>query len=975
MIILRLVLAEARRNWLRLAIAVVTVGAAIALVTWTLGTVATARAQNRVFLRSMVGDADAWIVPDKPDPFSAAARGRFGMQTAPADKPRVWGVPEELVAQLRADERVRQVDAYPLAQVQIDYRPEGRLFAGPRPRGGVTGTDTAQCPYGADLVEGSWIHPGTSTGEVQVVVSAGLFFRSPPAVGESVTLLSTRGSVTARIVGRIRQQRAQRSLPTLFVSTADFEEHFREVQPGRPPYDVALLRLREPGLLAGFRAAWESRLREGGFPCRLEDPQGALAQMDERASMMMMRSAPLLLGLAGVATICIIITTLSLGVRHRIHTLAMLRAIGAERRHVFQLVLAEGALVAALGGALGVLGGWVALKIMSLQMPAAFPAGVALDRATIVGAAVCALLGVVGAAALPAVQAARLRPLDVLQHLYMERAQVPLARTVCGVVLLLPAPVLALHLPLPADVRCKLLLYVALPALVIGCILVAPLVVRVAERLVGWLVCRLAGVNPKLLSQPLSRQMGRAVGTAVTISLGLGLYTAIETWGSSMLQPFLPSPGFPDVIVSFLPGGVATNRLPAVLAGDGLRTGESFPFEAEQFLLDDATLDRIRANREYELKQNNVLVLGVDPDKAFGSAPAMFNFRFTAGDAPSAARRLAAGGACVVPAMFAGQSRCRVGDRIGLRVPVRGEGTNAVVGERTENLEIVGIADMNWHLITARANLRGQDGNPFATLSPVIVSYAQARAISSHDDRVRFVWANIADDLRALQVEDAVTELQNRLTRVLAAGGRPMTHGEAPPGGEAPRAFGPPSGGGGEGRMPPGGGVRGRGRGPGAFVQVSYRDFVVSGTVRHADDLIGNMSRIPLWALGILSLSIVNAVVASVQTRRVEIGRMRAIGLSRSQLLRLVCAEGLLIGVASVLLSLLFGIESGWCFTGYTRGTMAFGGLPVSFHLPLAHLLMANALAVGLSLAAAVVPAWLIARQEPASLLHAGTPQ
>ena len=126
----------------------------------------------------------------------------------------------------------------------------------------------------------------------------------------------------------------------------------------------------------------------------------------------------------------------------------------------------------------------------------------------------------------------------------------------------------------------------------------------------------------------------------------------------------------------------------------------------------------------------------------------------------------------------------------------------------------------------------------------------------------------------------------------------------------------------------------------------------------------------PLWALAILSLSAVNAVVASIQTRRVELGRMRALGLSRSQLLRLVCVEGLLIGVAVALLSLLFGIESGWCFTGYTRSKMAFGGLPVAFRLPLAHLAWANLLALGLALLAAVVPAVLLARREPAALLQ-----
>jgi cell division protein FtsX len=816
----------------------------------------------------------------------------------------------------------------------------------------------------------------------------------------------------------------------MFVSTADFEAHFRELQ-GKPPYDILALQLKSPLEWSAFRADWDARLKEGAFPCRLNDPATILKQMDDRSTDQFMRSSPLVLGLAGVATICIIITTLSLGLRNRLYTLAMLRAIGAERRHVFMLILTEGVLVSAVGCILGILGGWGALLIMASQTPAAFPNGVALDGATIVSAVICAVLGVAGAAMFPCVQAARMRPLDVLQELYVERRRVSVLRTALGVLFLLPAPVLALHIPIEAALRCKLLLYAALPALVIGCVLIAPLAVVLAERLFGSIVCRLAGLNPKLLSQPLSRQMGRAVGTAITISVGLGLYTAIETWGGSMTKPFLPSPGFPDVIVSFTPNGIDTNRAAAVLATQGFRPGEAFPFECEQFLLDDPTLDRIRSNKEYELQQNNVLLLGVDPEKGFGGSHPVFSFKFVEGSSAEAARRLAAGGACVIPTMFADQSRFGLGDKIGLRVPVVSQegGTNAVTGERIQALEIVGIAEMNWHLISARAGLRGQDGKPFSTLSPVFVSYAQSRDVTAHSNVVKFIWANMTDDLRALQVEDATTELQGRVTRAITPvgpGGRPgmggafggggpgasapgSTEGGMPaaPGVDAegrrgPRPAGAPEGGvapglahgDGEGRQgpPPGmgaggpggmsgapeGGMRrgrggfGRGGGPQNFVQVSYRDFVLSGTSKHADDIISGMSRIPLWALAILSLCIVNAVVASIQTRRVEIGRMRAIGLSRSQLLRLVCLEGILIGFAVALLSLAFGVESGWCFTGYTRGTMAFGGLPISFQLPWAHLAMANLLALGLALAAAIIPALLISRKEPAALLHSG---
>jgi putative ABC transport system permease protein len=847
------------------------------------------------------------------------------------------------------DKRVKHLAAYTITTVQIDYKPDGKLLIGPRPRGLLTGTDAAQCPYDKTLLVGDWISDYNSTGEVAVVINANAFWGEAPAIGSDITLLAPQGSVLARVVGHLQLPRQGRGsprtgMPTMFVSTANYEAHFK-VSGRRLPYDIVTINFKREGEIDYFRQAWSEKLLQGGAPCRIEDPEKLLAQMDERATAALMRTSPIVLGLSGMATICIIITTLLLGLRNRLHTLAMLRAIGAERRHLYLLVLSEAFQVAVSGCVLGIFAGWVSLKLMAQRMPASFPAGVALDRFTIVAAIVCAFSGVVGAAIAPCVQAARLKPLEILQNMYAPKQRLSVIRTVVGFLLLLPAPLLALRLPMDVALRCKLLLYLALPALIVGCILVAPLVVILAERIFSVLLSRLTGINPKLFSQPLSLQLGRVVSTAITISIGLGLYIAIETWGSSLTQPFLPSQGFPDVIVTFAPQGIDADKAEAAQRVEGLRQGESFVLESEQFILDDETLERIRANKEFTLSQNNVLVLGIDPAKAFGGKTPMFKLPFVSGSASAAERELAKGGTCVVPAMFATQSRFKVGDYVGIRVPVR-DRENNITGERIEHLKIVGVIDASWHLITARAGLRGLDGNPFYTFSPIFVSYDQARSITSHDDKIQFVWANLSDKLKALQVEDATTELQNQITRAIGFGGADGVSAGM-------RMLRP--------------GPRGGDR---TFVQVSYRDFVLEGTVKHADDIISSMSRVPLWALAILSLSIVNAVMASVQVRRVEIGRMRAIGLSRSQLLRLICIEGVLVGAAACLLSLIFGIESGWCFTGYSRGMMAFGAIPVSFRLPVMHLIYANLFALGLALSAAIVPAWMISRREPADLLR-----
>jgi hypothetical protein len=82
-------------------------------------------------------------------------------------------------------------------------------------------------------------------------------------------------------------------------------------------------------------------------------------------------------------------------------------------------------------------------------------------------------VGVAGAAVIPCVQAARMRPLDVLQNLHAPRGAFRRTARRWASCCLLPAPVLALHLPIEPALRCKLLLYAALPALAIGCVMIA----------------------------------------------------------------------------------------------------------------------------------------------------------------------------------------------------------------------------------------------------------------------------------------------------------------------------------------------------------------------------------------------------------------------------------------------------------------------------------------------------------------------
>ncbi|MEM6561984.1 MAG: FtsX-like permease family protein, partial [Planctomycetota bacterium] len=131
-----------------------------------------------------------------------------------------------------------------------------------------------------------------------------------------------------------------------------------------------------------------------------------------------LRSMELLSILGGsvamVAGAFIVFTTLSMGVSERQRTLAMLRAIGAERWQVGKLVVVEGVLLGAVGVLLGIPIGLLGLHGIVGVFDDVMSEGVVISWLGIVAAAVGMILAGVVAALLPAWRATRLDPLEAM---------------------------------------------------------------------------------------------------------------------------------------------------------------------------------------------------------------------------------------------------------------------------------------------------------------------------------------------------------------------------------------------------------------------------------------------------------------------------------------------------------------------------------------------------------------------------------
>lgn len=107
-----------------------------------------------------------------------------------------------------------------------------------------------------------------------------------------------------------------------------------------------------------------------------------------------------------------ILTIMTIAVRERTSEIGLLRALGAQRRHVLLLFLGEATVLAALGGAAGMVVGIGGAQLLHLAVPA-LPVQIAWDY-VVIAEIIAALIGM-AAGVLPARHAASLDPVEALR--------------------------------------------------------------------------------------------------------------------------------------------------------------------------------------------------------------------------------------------------------------------------------------------------------------------------------------------------------------------------------------------------------------------------------------------------------------------------------------------------------------------------------------------------------------------------------
>jgi len=860
----------------------------------------------------------------------------------------------------------------------------------------LVGTDADNPPY--ELVEGTWIDP-QHPDQRGAVVSNSAARQMGLRLGNEARVILGPKEFRIQIVGLIEEGPSQMRIgrrmrppgseaprtgieagpasSAVYVPLALAELFSR----GKAKVNLINIRLKPEAKsqAAQFRRAWEARIAQ-------TRPTASMLGVDDfktgiEEGMMASRArqeAWAATGLSLLAALFIIFTTLSMGVTERVRQFAIMRAVGLTRRQVALVIAVEGVLLALIGWGGGLLAGWGLLAVLSRMQTGLFRNGASLGTWCVVFTGLSALGGALAASVLPAWRAMRVQPLEAMSPQRSVRPTRSWSATlaVAGLVLIAVNPILVYVASgsIAGDKLYGIYAAVGCTTMAVGFLLLTPATILIVESTIGPVLARCLGLEPRLLRAQLGSNLWRTLGTTAALTVGLGLFVSMQIWGYSMLEPFKPGDWVPDALVAFQRGGLPDAEVDAVRSIPGVRGSQFTPLAVEQpKLASDITGSQ---GQSTVIRQNNVIMIGLDPQVAFAGPNRLLKASFVQGAPDDAVARLKQGRNCIVPDHFLRATGLKLGDRFAMIPPHS-------PSKRVEYTIVGAVALPGWHWMTKFSGLRRREGRSAAMV------FADFEAVRRDFElnQINFFWMNVDPDYGEKHLEEAKKLAESR--EVAAASRGPSPGAPAPPArlsvhevfdgkkaaveliGTALQPIADRN----TGEAQP---VNGQGTWPigatmfGPSVRISTPAQVGAFIMARASGMIWASCYLPLITLMVTSLGVINTVMASVRARRWEFGVLRSQGIERFGLFRMILAEGILIGLITCMLSLGFGVFSGWCGTGISQYVSFFGGLAPPLVIPWAQLSIGFGIAMGLCLIAALWPAISTGRAEPLRLLQEG---
>jgi putative ABC transport system permease protein len=365
-------------------------------------------------------------------------------------------------------------------------------------------------------------------GPGEALLDAGTAGDRRVGVGDAITVQGVRGRERLRVVGLSRLAGVD-SIGGLVSVAVTLPEAQRL--------------LGREGRLSGIQVAAREGVSPADLTRRLRPVVGATAEVrtatDEAAAQAERLREDLsflstaLLAFAGIAVFVgafLIFNTFAITVAQRTREIALLRTLGASRRQVLRSVLAEGALLGALGAVVGLGLGLLAAEglralfvAVGLDLPST---GTVVAPRTVVVSLAVGLVVTVAAAVAPALRATRVAPVEALAAAAAPSRRRPSRRATAagGAVAALGVALTCAGLFAAGDEATALPLMGGGSLLVfLGVALLSPHLVPPLARVTGWPIARLGGLPGRLARENALRQPGRTAVTAAALMVGVAL--------------------------------------------------------------------------------------------------------------------------------------------------------------------------------------------------------------------------------------------------------------------------------------------------------------------------------------------------------------------------------------------------------------------------------------------------------------------
>lgn len=666
-----------------------------------------------------------------------------------------------------------------------------------------------------------------------------------------------------------------------------------------------------PGVdLDAFEARWEPKLAAIDPNLKIRTARETRREMDKN-----LQGIHALSYLGGtvsmLAATFIVLSALSMGVAERQRTLAMLRAVGAFRWQIGWLVVLEGLALAVAGVAIGVPLGWAWIQILAGMYSDIFAAGVVPSWGGILFGSLGSVLAALAASFLPAWSAMRVTPLEAMSpQSGPTDTCMPWKTALCGLVLIAIDPLLFFG---PVE-RIAAFFGSADPDQ-------AARVVRFYAHFGIGLPALMVGFF--LLSPMFVWATERVLGPLVAAMFGLryamlrqqlttGIWRAAGTCSALMV-------GLSVLVVmqtnghTMLRGWRLPDKFPDIFIMAGVTSGLDWEQQAKL-----ATVPGIR--------EGDVMPVGIASPE-YGSN--IFGIGMAA-MMPNATMFIAVPPDKVFKMMELEFKEGNPDDAARMLA----QGDHLVVTEEFRQLKGLGVGD--------KLSLKTNQGKKDFTIAGVVWSPGIDVMVSMFDLGRQFdqrtaasVFGSLEDGRKYFGIEQIYlfaanleygVEREDMLQRVqkhLGAAG--MRAGD----------------------------VR------------HIKANIQQGFAR----LLLLISTVAFAAMAVASLGVTNTIMASIRSRRWQFGILRSIGVTRSQLLRLVLAEAFLIGLVGVGL----GLAAGFLMSlDANQLSAVLTGYKPPIYIPWPIIWVGVGIVMAISMLACLWPAASVARSEPLALLQAG---